>query len=174
MFRYFLLSLLALNCYGPSERYLNHAERQYLAEAKRQPLNFYVDSIDRSVILDRAHRFLWDHCALKLQISDDRLIETYNPVKLEYAYTILVNEEPPGIRCKVKCQSPIRGDIVELQNAHVAAYAIATGRMPSRNLVYQRLDETPGFQDGVEVLTVLGGVLAFAALLYYAVSQSGI
>jgi len=142
-------------------------ERDYIAKAARQPLEFVVDSTSRSFVLDRAHRYLFDHCALKLQISDDRLVETYNPISSEYAYTILVNETQGKSRVKVKCTSrlPADEDKGAIQNAHVAAYAIATGEMPTRNLTYLHTWEWA--RDSEVSAAAVVGVLALFALIIY-------
>lgn len=129
---FILLTILALNSCAPPH-VLTAQEKAYASAMRAFPTEFSVPKDQSDEAWGRANRFLSKFSVLRLQMATDMLLTTYNPYKIgQYGYEITRMSGRENVTFNVECSS-FTGNIFSderheaNQNAHIAAYYIATG-----------------------------------------------
>ena len=103
-----------------------------LADVDKFPLEFQASKPDSVDAWGRAQSFIGRFSSMKLQITTDYVIQTYNPPDAEVMYGYSVTKTPAGedVSFEVRCGC---GNIFAagnaVRNAHILAYYMKTGEL---------------------------------------------
>jgi hypothetical protein len=133
------LTLLLLSC-GSIKSAKTPVEQEYLDAAMAHPTTFVIAKSVTADAWGRAQSWIGKYGSMKIQTVSDYVIETYNPTKdaLKYGYTITKTPSADSVEIDVKCQSGNMFDGASaIQNAHLLAYFINTGKPTPIGLINQ-------------------------------------
>lgn len=95
------------------------------------PTTFTIPKTLAADAWGRAQSWIGKYGSMKIQTVSDFVIETYNPTEsaLKYGYSITKTPSTDSVEINVECQSGNMFDAASaLQNAHLLAYFIDTGK----------------------------------------------
>jgi len=111
-------------------------ESIYLENAMDTPLEVTVSSLEVVDAWGRAQSWIGQYSSMKLQISTDYVIQTYNPREAARKYGYYVNKtkiDNNNFKINVQCTTGslfLSADAEK--NAHILAYYIKTGKLYSK------------------------------------------
>lgn len=105
------------------------ADQQTLQAAMAVPLKFSVEKAASDAAWDRARSFVAKYATMKIQTSNDFLVETFNPSDSGVAYKVTRSPLPDG-KVEFEAQVFVKHTSMSLcaeQNAHVLAHYAQSG-----------------------------------------------
>jgi hypothetical protein len=138
-----VLSMLVLVCGCTPAIKLNGEQQAYIDKVMKEPLSVAVSASEAETAWGRANTFVARYASMKIQVSNDYVIETYNPTDgkgfLDFNYGYSVSKVPvkDGFVFEVSGMSS-GGNLAKgktARNAHIFAYYIRTGELPYPELI---------------------------------------
>ena len=125
-----LLVVCAMGCAATSD--LTPDQQQYLQSAMATPLDFTMPKVEADEAWKRALDFIQRFSSLRLQQMSEHVIRTYDPTSFSIPFGYYVRRVPLGNadRFTVECMcSTMSLNDETLQNAHILAYYMKTGKL---------------------------------------------
>jgi uncharacterized protein YceK len=122
-------------------RELSLAQKEYLSQASRHPIDFVVPKSRRDEAWGRAQVFVSKYSSMKPQLITDYIIQTYTPTGPAVEFGYVINCVPIGdslqfsIRCSCGNQFTPAGEAS--QNEHIASLYIDNGILYDPTLIFQ-------------------------------------
>lgn len=134
-----ILAMLLTSC-GSVKSAKTPAEQEYLDAAMIHPTTFTIPKSASGDAWGRAQSWIGKYSSMKIQTVSDYVIETYNPTKneLDYGYSVTKTPTTDSVEIEVKCASGNMFDGASaVQNAHLLAYFVDTGKPTPSGLINQ-------------------------------------
>jgi hypothetical protein len=137
-------AIFIISCGSAQIKTFGPEDQAYLDKAIACPLIFTIEKDKIGEAWSRAHVWIAQYSDMKIQVTTDYIIETYNPTATDsfwlfgpaptfytkYAYKVLKLEDQSEYKITVQCFSnQLYGEEARKNNAHILAYYIKSSEL---------------------------------------------